>query len=81
MTYGHPDTTIIWAHLGLGRVIQPVSTPASASSAKRSPEHIRLIKGMLNDPDFNHVYFDISWNETAKYVNATPESLQTLLTY
>jgi len=31
---------------------------------------------MLNDPDFNHVYYDLSWDVTAKYVTATPESLQ-----
>jgi len=30
----------------------------------------------LKDPDFNHVYFDISWDEVAKYLVATPESLE-----
>jgi hypothetical protein len=28
----------------------------------------------LSDPQFSHVYFDISWNEVAKYMVATPES-------
>ncbi len=74
--HSHPDTTIIWAHLGLGRVVHPVRTPASAGSAERSPEQVRIIEEMLNDADFNHVYFDLSWDVTAKYVTATPESLQ-----
>ena len=72
----HPASTIIWAHIGLGRVVQPVRTSASAGSARRSPEHIRIIEDMLNDPDYDHVYFDLSWDVTAKYVTATPESLQ-----
>src|ERR1700754_4981512 len=58
----HPDATIIWAHIGVGRVVRP----AKAQGA--------LIEEMLRDPQFSHVYFDISWNEVAKYVVATPES-------
>ena len=30
---------------------------------------------MLTDPAFNHVNFDISWDEVAKYAVATPESI------
>ena len=29
---------------------------------------------ILRDPDFNHVCFDISWDEVAKYVAASPEA-------
>ena len=33
----HPKATIIWAHAGLGRVINPVQAEASAAPAQRSP--------------------------------------------
>jgi len=58
----HPKTTIIWAHLGLGRVVRPVKDQAA------------IVDGILKDPDFNHVYFDISWDEVAKYLGAAPDS-------
>ena len=59
----HPKTTIIWAHTGLGRIIQPI------------PGHIALLEEILNDPALSNVHFDISWNEVAKYVVETPESV------
>jgi hypothetical protein len=59
----HPKTTIIWAHMGMGRVVRPVA------------QHAAAIEAMLKDPQFDHVYFDISWNEVAKYLVATPESV------
>jgi predicted TIM-barrel fold metal-dependent hydrolase len=58
----HPDATIIWAHTGLGRVVQPVE------------EHLQMIEEILSDPELQHVYFDISWDEVAKYVVATPQA-------
>ncbi len=58
----HPGTTIIWAHTGVGRVVRPIRNHA-ANLAK-----------ILADPQFSHVYFDISWDEVAKYIVATPES-------
>jgi Amidohydrolase len=60
----HPGTTIIWAHMGVGRVIHPIL------------RHTAMLASMLADPEFNHVYFDISWDEVAKYVTASPESLK-----
>jgi len=58
----HPQTTIIWAHIGLGRIISPM-------------EHqIDMVERAINEPKLNHVYFDISWNEVAKYLVATPEA-------
>lgn len=60
----HPKTTIIWAHTGLGRVVRPVKG------------HAAIIEGILADPEMKHVYFDISWDEVAKYITATPESLR-----
>jgi predicted TIM-barrel fold metal-dependent hydrolase len=72
----HPGATIIWAHVGLGRVVRPATTMASASATERSPRFMKIIEGMLTDPTLMHLYFDISWDEVAKYVVATPESLQ-----
>jgi predicted TIM-barrel fold metal-dependent hydrolase len=72
----HPDATIIWAHLGLGRVVSPDRTMASAGTTERSPHFKRIFEGMIADPSLNHVYFDISWDEVAKYATETPESVQ-----
>ena len=58
----HPNTTIIWAHTGMGRVVRPITN------------HAANLAAILSDPAFSHVYFDISWDEVAKYIVATPES-------
>jgi predicted TIM-barrel fold metal-dependent hydrolase len=60
----HPKSSIIWAHCGVGRVIQPVR------------DHMAMIESMLNDPVCAHVCFDISWDEVAKYVVSSPEATQ-----
>ena len=60
----HPNTTIIWAHTGMGRVVRPINN------------HAAQLSEILADPQFSHIYFDISWNEVAKYVVATPESIR-----
>jgi hypothetical protein len=60
----HPTATIIWAHTGMGRVVRPIQGHAAA------------IEAILKDPQFRHVYFDISWDEVAKYLTATPESIR-----
>jgi predicted TIM-barrel fold metal-dependent hydrolase len=60
----HPNTTIIWAHTGLGRVVRPIKN------------HAANLAEILGDPAFSNVYFDISWDEVAKYIVATPESVQ-----
>jgi len=60
----HPRTTIIWAHMGVGRVVRPIN------------RHMQMIEGILSDPGMRHVMFDISWDEMAKYVVASPESLK-----
>jgi hypothetical protein len=72
----HPKTPTIWAHTGLGRVVHPVQAQASAAPAVRSPRHVDILEAMLDDPGLSHVSFDISWNEVAKYVVSTPQSLQ-----
>ena len=69
----HPKTTIIWAHMGLGRVVHPVQASASAPATERNPNHAVIIEAMLADPALNHVYFDISWDEVAKYILSTPQ--------
>jgi Amidohydrolase len=56
----HPNTTIIWAHTGMGRVVRPI---------KNHADHVAEI---LGDPAFSNVYFDISWDEVAKYIVASP---------
>ena len=60
----HPNTTIIWAHTGLGRVVRPVTG------------HAAVIAAMLEDPAFSHLYFDISWDVVAKYLVASPEAIR-----
>jgi len=58
----HPNTTFIWAHIGVGRIIRPVKEQAA------------IVEEIINDPKLNNVHFDISWDEVAKYIVATPES-------
>ena len=59
----HPRTTVIWAHIGLGRVVHPIH------------DMLGMLNRALNDPTLGHVDFDISWDETAKYLTATPETI------
>jgi predicted TIM-barrel fold metal-dependent hydrolase len=59
----HPKTTIIWAHCGLGRIVRPVK------------DQIGLVERALNNPELRHVSIDISWDEVAKYLVATPDTI------
>jgi hypothetical protein len=58
----HPSTTIIWAHTGVGRVVRPIK------------KHAENLQAILGDTAFHHVYFDISWDEVAKYAVASPDA-------
>jgi predicted TIM-barrel fold metal-dependent hydrolase len=58
----HPRTTIIWAHCGLGRIVRPVK------------DQLGIVDRALSDPTLDHVFIDISWDEVAKYLVATPET-------
>jgi hypothetical protein len=58
----HPKTTIIWAHTGMGRIVRPVN------------HHAHVLEEMLKDPAFSNLYFDISWDEVAKYLVSSPEA-------
>ncbi len=60
----HKNTRIIWAHTGLGRFVKP------------TPNHLNLLEEILRDKEFDHVYFDISWDEVAKYVIADEKITQ-----
>ena len=71
----HPKATIIWAHTGLGRVVHPVQISAAAPAAERPPTHLEIVESMLADAELNHVSFDISWDEVAKYAVATPQTI------
>lgn len=72
----HPKTVIIWAHTGLGRIVQPSPVQATASSEQRPPTHLELIERILTDPKLRHVHFDISWDELAKYALASPALIE-----
>ena len=71
----HPRTTIIWAHIGLGRVVHPVQGQASVGETERNPAYRELVETMIADPTLGHVYFDISWDEVAKYAVSSPEAI------
>ena len=58
----HPKTIIIWAHVGTGRIVRPLHEQAA------------IVQKILEDPAYSHVYFDISWDEVAKYVVSSPEA-------
>ena len=60
----HPRSSIIWAHAGVGRIVQPVQ------------QHAAMLESILSDPVCAHVCFDLSWDEVAKYVVASPEATQ-----
>ena len=74
----HPKTAIIWAHIGLGRIVHPVRV--SAEAAERNPTQFQIVESMLTDPALSHVSFDISWDEVAKYAVATPEATARVVT-
>ena len=59
----HPRTTIIWAHTGVGRVVRPVK------------HHVAILEAMLADPSLANLYFDISWDEVAKYIVASDTTI------
>ena len=72
----HPQTNIIWAHVGVGRIVHPVQATGSEPVGDRNPNHLKIVEDILSDPTLKHVYFDISWDEVAKYIVASPQSLQ-----
>ncbi len=71
----HPQTTIIWAHTGLGRVVSPEPPQATDETGQRPPNHLELVEQILADPRLSHVYFDISWDEVAKYAISSSDAV------
>ena len=59
----HPKTTIIWAHIGVGRIIAPLQ------------DMVTLMDQILSNPAYNNLYFDISWDQVAKYIVASATSV------
>lgn len=59
----HPGTTILWAHAGLGRFVEP------------TPGYVGLLEGILRDEGLNHLYFDLSWDVVAEQIVESPETL------
>lgn len=58
----HPQASIIWAHTGMGRIVRPVK------------DHAAVVEEMIKDRAFDNLYFDISWDEVAKYFVSSPEA-------
>lgn len=59
----HQDATVIWAHFGVGRIVRPVES------------QLAIAERIMTDPTLAHVHIDLSWEETAKYIVATPASV------
>ena len=59
----HPDVNIIWAHAGLGRVVHPVK------------DQLSFMERGLSNPALKGFYIDLSWDEMAKYIVASPETI------
>jgi predicted TIM-barrel fold metal-dependent hydrolase len=73
----HPKTTIIWAHAGVGRVVSPLKDRVSAAyDSPTGISQIEIIDKALSNPKMAHLNIDLSWDETAKYIVASKESLK-----
>jgi predicted TIM-barrel fold metal-dependent hydrolase len=64
----HPNTTFIWAHIGVGRIIRPVK------------DQVAIVEEIIHDPELRNVHFDISWDEVAKYAVASPDTIARVVT-
>ena len=71
----HSNATVIWAHTGLGRTISPRRRD-SIEEGKRNPSHMDLIEASLENPKLKNLHYDISWSVVAKYITATPETVE-----
>jgi hypothetical protein len=57
----HPDTRVIWAHAGVGRIVHPMKDQLGL-----------MEKGLANLKNF---HIDLSWTELAKYIVEKPENI------
>lgn len=76
----HPKASIIWAHIGLGRIIHPVQSSPTEEATYRNKNQIQLVQDILNDPKLSHVHFDISWEEVAKYIVKSDTTVRAMAT-
>ena len=56
-----------------GALSRPTQDEPTTDHADRSPAYQQIIEQLLNDPRLSHLYFDIPWDEVAKYVAQTRE--------
>jgi hypothetical protein len=64
----HPKTHVIWAHVGLGRIVRPVK------------DQLAIIDRALSDPVLRNVHIDISWDLAAKFITASPDAIEAMAT-
>jgi hypothetical protein len=76
----HPNTTIIWAHTGLGRVVRPAGDRDTDDGPIRNRNHVEMLADLLQDPALKNLYFDISWDEVAKYAISSEETKEKMVT-
>ena len=76
LLHRHPNTTIIWAHTGLGRVVKPAQLTGSDGPGGRPDDHLDFLETFLADPKMRNVYYDISWDEVAKYAVSSPQTIE-----
>ncbi len=62
----HPETTIIWAYMDVGMIIKPIE------------DILTMAEQILSDPAYDQMYFNVSWDEVAKYVIANEKSLNNM---
>lgn len=48
---------------------------AGATAAERPPNQTGILDQLLSDPALQHLHFDISWSEVAKYIMSSPQAL------
>jgi hypothetical protein len=72
----HPMTTIIWAHAGLGRIVRPIAHQANTGyEDAHGLNQIEILERLLSDRALGQVHIDLSWDETAKYIVASQETI------
>jgi len=75
----HPDTTVIWAHTGLGRIVHPHIKSDEEIHHKggiHNPNHGEILEYALKDPKLSHLHYDISWDVVARYFMHSPETIK-----
>ena len=58
----HPGTTIVWAHAGIGRFVEP------------TPDYVGLLEEILRDDSLAHLHFDLSWDVVAEQIVGAEET-------